>query len=139
MSIAFDIAAAFPLSGQGRPPKRMFSELNTLPRCASANASRRRLLVATHHLRPRRLASRPYLVRLLHPQPLPGLRRRTPTPFLILGHLRQSPTFAFAPIAAEGKSRQSLPNWGDASLIPEFNSKPREPNVPEAFKKPFYP
>ena len=40
--LTFDVAVAFPLSGQGRPYKKMFSELNTLPGCASVNASRSR-------------------------------------------------------------------------------------------------
>jgi len=77
-----DIAVAFPLTGQGRPYRMMFSELDTLPGCASVNASRRRLLVTTHHSRPERLA-RPYPVRLFHPQPFSGLRRRTLSPCML--------------------------------------------------------
>ena len=76
-----DTAVAFPPSGRGRPHKRMFSELNTLPDCASVNASRRRLLDATHHSRSERPAT-PYPVRLFHPLPSAGLRRRTLTPFI---------------------------------------------------------
>lgn len=63
--------------------KRMFSELNTLPDCASVNASPWRLPDRTHHARSRRLA-RSYLVRLLHSRLSPDLRRRTPAPFLFL-------------------------------------------------------
>ena len=77
--VTSDIAVAFPVTGQGRPYKMMFSELNTRPGCASVNASRRRLLAATHHSRPERLA-KPYPVRLFHPRPSSGLRRRTLSP-----------------------------------------------------------
>src|SRR4051794_41898958 len=57
----------------------MFSELNTLPGCASVNASPEQLPAPTHHSRPRRLA-RSYLVRLFHSRLSSGLRRRTLTP-----------------------------------------------------------
>src|SRR4051812_46312611 len=79
--LTFGIAVAFPLTGRGRPSKRMFSELDTLPGCASVNASPRRLLDETHHSRPERLA-KPFPVRLFHPRPSPGLRRRTLSSFL---------------------------------------------------------
>ncbi len=80
LPLAFDMTIAFPVSGSGRPPKVVFSESNTLPGCASVNASPRRLPNATHHSRPRRLA-RSCLVRLFHSLPFSGLRRRTLTPF----------------------------------------------------------
>ena len=75
LAVTLDVAVAFPLSGRGRPPKRMFSELDTLPSCASVNASRRRLLDATHHSRSGRLA------RTLPRAALPAatLPRLTPT------------------------------------------------------------
>ena len=59
--------------------RKMFSELNTRPGCASVNASPGQLPTPTHHSRPRRLA-RSYLVRLLHSQLSSGLCRRTLSP-----------------------------------------------------------
>src|SRR5580700_10552119 len=59
--------------------RKMISELNTRPGCASVNASPKRLPAPAHHSRPRRLA-RSYLVRLFHSQLSSGLCRRTLTP-----------------------------------------------------------
>src|SRR5580700_3756624 len=60
--------------------RKMISELNTRPGCASVNASPEWLPTPTHHSRPRRLA-RSYLVRLFHSQLSSGLCRRTLSPF----------------------------------------------------------
>jgi hypothetical protein len=57
----------------------MYSELNTLPDCASVNASPGQLPLPRHHSRPRKLA-RFYFVRLFHSQLSSGLCRRTLTP-----------------------------------------------------------
>ena len=48
LPLSFDMTVAFPLSGQGRPPKGMPAksnavEFNTLPGCTSVNASPRQL------------------------------------------------------------------------------------------------
>src|SRR5580700_9206795 len=68
--------------------RKMISELNTRPGCASVNASPEQLPVPTHHSRPRRLA-RSYLVRLFHSQLSSGLCRRTPSPLLAPRSIKQ--------------------------------------------------